>query len=216
MMLTSVPLEPVVANRPSHSLKRDITNPSVRTDCRLINLRMDSVLRSGSSRIKPKTTQNGQRWTNSVSSLTNAGLIEWSRKEFGRFPEAGKLPTSLGRKYLRVLDQLSEDHRPTEADISNLAEDTDIGTVINLPSEASAAQSSPSVAHRRQPTNPASGELSEYDSGTDRTLSVERTDRRRPGTRGTLDTICLRMLLERLDSSSVGQPPFGTSQVGGR
>src|ERR1700722_2006202 len=56
-----------------------------------------------------------------------------------------------------------------------------IGTVINLPSEASAAQSSPSVAHRRQPTNPASSELPEYGCRIDRTLSVEGIDRRRSG-----------------------------------
>jgi hypothetical protein len=56
---------------------------------------------------------------------TNVGLIEWSRRQFGRYSETGELPRSLGRKYLRVLDQRPEDHRPTEAEISNLAEDTD-------------------------------------------------------------------------------------------
>lgn len=61
----------------------------------------------------------------SLNSSTNAGIIEWSRRKFGRSTEKEETGEALGRKFLRVLDQRADDHRPTEAEISNLVEDTD-------------------------------------------------------------------------------------------
>jgi len=61
----------------------------------------------------------------SQNNSTNQGLIEWCRSRFSKQADSPSLDRSVGRRFVRVLDQRSEDHRPEEAEISNLAEDTE-------------------------------------------------------------------------------------------
>lgn len=56
---------------------------------------------------------------------TNEGLVEWCRSQFSKETEVSPLDGRIGRRCIRVLDQRGEDHRPQEAEISNLAEDTE-------------------------------------------------------------------------------------------
>lgn len=60
----------------------------------------------------------------SLNNSTNQGVLEWSREQFSGSSEDSVLSGSVGRRFLRVLDQRSDEHRPSEAEISNLAEDT--------------------------------------------------------------------------------------------
>ena len=60
----------------------------------------------------------------SQNSATNDGLIEWCRERFAPHEEEASTSLVVGRRFLRVLDQRTADHRPEEAAISNLAEDT--------------------------------------------------------------------------------------------
>lgn len=60
----------------------------------------------------------------SLNNSTNQGLVEWSRGQFSATNEDGGLDWRVGRRFLHVLDQRSDEHRPSEAEISNLAEDT--------------------------------------------------------------------------------------------
>jgi DNA phosphorothioation-dependent restriction protein DptH len=61
----------------------------------------------------------------SLNTATNQGIIEWSRGRFSQTSDDSILGSHVGRRFLRVLDQRSEEHRPSEAEISNLAEDTE-------------------------------------------------------------------------------------------
>ncbi|MGA8939626.1 MAG: hypothetical protein WB439_10715, partial [Acidobacteriaceae bacterium] len=60
----------------------------------------------------------------SLNNSTNQGVLEWSRSQFSGTSDDSVLSGSVGRRFLRVLDQRSDEHRPSEAEISNLAEDT--------------------------------------------------------------------------------------------
>lgn len=61
----------------------------------------------------------------SLNTSTNQGIIAWSRGRFSQASDDSILNSHVGRRFLRVLDQRSDEHRPSEAEISNLAEDTE-------------------------------------------------------------------------------------------
>jgi hypothetical protein len=79
----------------------------------------------------------------SLNNSTNQGLVEWSRSQFSAASENGDLVRRVGRRFLRVLDQRSDEHRPTEAEISNLAEDTD--NSVNWYATTSVAEHQPDL-----------------------------------------------------------------------
>ncbi|MFZ1006052.1 MAG: hypothetical protein WAN65_04400, partial [Candidatus Sulfotelmatobacter sp.] len=62
--------------------------------------------------------------SSSQNSATNDGLVAWCRSRFGAQQDDRPALRSMGRRFIRILDQRSDDHRPDEAEISNLAEDT--------------------------------------------------------------------------------------------
>ncbi|MDW5266670.1 MULTISPECIES: helicase HerA domain-containing protein [Acidobacteriaceae] len=59
----------------------------------------------------------------SQNSSTNDGLIDWCRSEYSKISEES-VSLAVGKKSVRILDQRKSDHRPEDAEISNLAEDT--------------------------------------------------------------------------------------------
>jgi hypothetical protein len=61
----------------------------------------------------------------SRNNATNEGLIDWCRTQFSKQSDSVNHFGSVGKRFVRVLDQRPEDHRPEEAEISNLAEDTE-------------------------------------------------------------------------------------------
>lgn len=61
----------------------------------------------------------------SLNNSTNQGIIDWCRGRFSQTSEDSILYDHVGRRFLRVLDQRSDEHRPSDAEISNLAEDTE-------------------------------------------------------------------------------------------
>jgi hypothetical protein len=62
--------------------------------------------------------------SSSQNSATNDGLIAWCRSRYGAQIDERPTLRSMGRRFIRILDRRSDDHRPDEAEISNLAEDT--------------------------------------------------------------------------------------------
>ena len=59
----------------------------------------------------------------SQNSSTNDGLIDWCRSQYSKLPE-DSVSLAVGRRFIRILDQRKSAHRPEDAEISNLAEDT--------------------------------------------------------------------------------------------
>ncbi len=59
----------------------------------------------------------------SQNSSTNDGLVAWCRSQYSKQSE-DSISLAVGKRFIRILDQRKLDHRPEDAEISNLAEDT--------------------------------------------------------------------------------------------